>query len=221
MTNGLLLYYLRISSYIRKPFLIYDFATAPIWISLYMRKIFFFFIRAWIWHKTVFSGNSAQFYHGNGVRRAVFSVHIRNFFHGYDVRLCFQNIWANFNMGMMSVGCVFCPYGGMFSMDMIWDCVFSTFGTILPWEWCQGAVFSVPMGSFFHGYDIGLCFWQFETILPWEWCQGTVFFVPMGSFFSWIWYRTVFLAIWVNFTTKLCQGAVFLSIWGIFSMDMM
>ncbi len=35
--------YLRISSYIRKPFLIYDFATAPFWISLYMRKIFIFF----------------------------------------------------------------------------------------------------------------------------------------------------------------------------------
>jgi hypothetical protein len=31
--------YLRISSYIRKPFLIYDFATAPLWISLYMRKL--------------------------------------------------------------------------------------------------------------------------------------------------------------------------------------
>ncbi len=38
MTNGLLIYweYLRISSYIRKPFLIYDFATAPLWISLYV-----------------------------------------------------------------------------------------------------------------------------------------------------------------------------------------
>ena len=35
--------YLRISSYIRKPFLIYDFATAPLWISLYMRKILFNF----------------------------------------------------------------------------------------------------------------------------------------------------------------------------------
>ncbi len=34
--------YFRSSSYIRKPFLIYDFATAPLWISLYMRKIFFF-----------------------------------------------------------------------------------------------------------------------------------------------------------------------------------
>jgi hypothetical protein len=34
--------YLRISS--RKPFLIYDFATAPLWISLYMRKIFFSFL---------------------------------------------------------------------------------------------------------------------------------------------------------------------------------
>jgi hypothetical protein len=33
MTNGLLIYgekYFRISSYIRKPFLIYDFATAPL-----------------------------------------------------------------------------------------------------------------------------------------------------------------------------------------------
>ncbi len=34
--------YLRISSYIRKPFLTYDFATAPLWISLYVRKIWFF-----------------------------------------------------------------------------------------------------------------------------------------------------------------------------------
>jgi hypothetical protein len=36
--------YLRISSYIRKPFLIYDFATAPLWISLSMRKILFYFL---------------------------------------------------------------------------------------------------------------------------------------------------------------------------------
>ncbi len=35
--------YLRISSYIRKPFLIYDFATAPLWISLYMKKYDFLF----------------------------------------------------------------------------------------------------------------------------------------------------------------------------------
>jgi hypothetical protein len=34
---------LRISSYIRKAFLIYDFAPDPIWISLYMRKFFFHF----------------------------------------------------------------------------------------------------------------------------------------------------------------------------------
>ncbi len=40
--------YLRISSYIRKPFLIYDFATAPIWISLYMRKIFSPFLSMYI-----------------------------------------------------------------------------------------------------------------------------------------------------------------------------
>ncbi len=33
--------HLSISSYIMKPFLIYDFATAPLWISLYMRKIWF------------------------------------------------------------------------------------------------------------------------------------------------------------------------------------
>jgi hypothetical protein len=43
MTNGLLIYcmrkYLRIYSYISKPFLIYDFATAPFRISLYLRKI--------------------------------------------------------------------------------------------------------------------------------------------------------------------------------------
>ncbi len=39
--------YLRISSYIRKPFLINDFATAPVWISLYMRKILFYFLSVW------------------------------------------------------------------------------------------------------------------------------------------------------------------------------
>ncbi len=37
--------YLRISSYIRKLFLIHnDFATAPLWISLYVRKILFYFL---------------------------------------------------------------------------------------------------------------------------------------------------------------------------------
>ncbi len=36
--------YLCISSYIRKPFLIYDFAPDPIWISLYMMKILFSFL---------------------------------------------------------------------------------------------------------------------------------------------------------------------------------
>jgi hypothetical protein len=35
---------LRISSYIRKPFLIYDFVTAPLWISLYITKIWFSFL---------------------------------------------------------------------------------------------------------------------------------------------------------------------------------
>jgi hypothetical protein len=42
--------YLRISSYIRKPFLLYDFATAPFWISLYLRKILFYFLSVYcIW----------------------------------------------------------------------------------------------------------------------------------------------------------------------------
>jgi hypothetical protein len=36
--------YLSISSYIRKPFLIYNFATATLRISLYMRKIQFSFL---------------------------------------------------------------------------------------------------------------------------------------------------------------------------------
>ncbi len=37
--------YLRISSYVRKPYLIHDFATAPH--SLYMRKILFTFLSVW------------------------------------------------------------------------------------------------------------------------------------------------------------------------------
>jgi hypothetical protein len=36
--------YLSLSTYIRKPFLIYDFATAPLLVSLYMRKILFSFL---------------------------------------------------------------------------------------------------------------------------------------------------------------------------------
>ncbi len=36
--------YLRISSYIGNPFLIYDFSTAPFWISWHMRKIWFSFL---------------------------------------------------------------------------------------------------------------------------------------------------------------------------------
>ncbi len=56
--------YLRISSYIRKPFLIYDFATAPIWISLYLRKIFFSFV------SVNGSGSDQQILeHGNPSRR--------------------------------------------------------------------------------------------------------------------------------------------------------
>ncbi len=58
MTNDLLIMgkYLRISSYIRKPFLIYDFAAAPLSSSLYMRKILFSFLSVhkaghWQWKK--------------------------------------------------------------------------------------------------------------------------------------------------------------------------
>ncbi len=41
--------YLRISSYIRKPFLIYDFATAPLWISLqYIWGKFDFLFYQWV-----------------------------------------------------------------------------------------------------------------------------------------------------------------------------
>ncbi len=40
--------YVRISSYIRKSFLIYHLATAPIWIFLYMRKIFFSFLSVYL-----------------------------------------------------------------------------------------------------------------------------------------------------------------------------
>ncbi len=41
--------YLRISSYIRKLFLIHDFATAPLWISLYMRKIWIYFLSVYLY----------------------------------------------------------------------------------------------------------------------------------------------------------------------------
>ncbi len=36
--------WLTASSYMGKPFLLYDFITAPLWISLYMRQIFFSFL---------------------------------------------------------------------------------------------------------------------------------------------------------------------------------
>jgi hypothetical protein len=38
--------YLRIFSYIRKPFLMYDFATSPLRISLYEENLIFFFVSA-------------------------------------------------------------------------------------------------------------------------------------------------------------------------------
>ncbi len=46
MTNGLLIYgkILRISSYIRKLRLTYDFATDPIWIALWRKKNFYQYV---------------------------------------------------------------------------------------------------------------------------------------------------------------------------------
>jgi hypothetical protein len=59
MTNGLLIYgkYLRISSYIRKPVLIYNFETAPLRISLHMRKLDFFFSVGYVFLKKQGSEN--------------------------------------------------------------------------------------------------------------------------------------------------------------------
>ncbi len=48
--------YLRIPSYIRKPFLINDFATAPFWISSYMKKTIFSFLSV---HLNVYDENVA------------------------------------------------------------------------------------------------------------------------------------------------------------------
>ncbi len=55
--------YLCICSYIRKPFLIYDFAPEPIWISLYIRKILFSFLSVqylcYVWQRgALFTHNS-------------------------------------------------------------------------------------------------------------------------------------------------------------------
>jgi hypothetical protein len=47
--------YFRISSYIRKLFLICDLATAPLWISLYMRNIWFSFLSEYSMPQTVSS----------------------------------------------------------------------------------------------------------------------------------------------------------------------
>jgi hypothetical protein len=46
--------YLRISSFIRKPFPIYDFATAPFWISLYKRIIWSSFYQWGVYVCTIF-----------------------------------------------------------------------------------------------------------------------------------------------------------------------
>ncbi len=51
-----------ISPYMRRPSVIYDFATAPIWISLYMSKIWFSFLSVWRWNMLAFlHGISMEF----------------------------------------------------------------------------------------------------------------------------------------------------------------
>ncbi len=41
--------WVNISLYMRRPLVIYDFATPPLWISLYMKKIWFSFLSVWRW----------------------------------------------------------------------------------------------------------------------------------------------------------------------------
>ncbi len=64
--------YLRIFSYIRKPFLIYDVATAPFWISLYMRKIWFSFLSVYV-ISTVCEPEEL----GNKCKKVVFALLLR------------------------------------------------------------------------------------------------------------------------------------------------
>jgi hypothetical protein len=54
----------------RRPFVIFDFATAPLWISLYMRKILFYFLSVYLWlpdSRGLF--NIKTRYHGLSLRR--------------------------------------------------------------------------------------------------------------------------------------------------------
>ncbi len=52
--------YLQISSYIRKLFFIYDVATYPILISLYMRKISFSFYKCWSIFEDKIAGSGSE-----------------------------------------------------------------------------------------------------------------------------------------------------------------
>jgi hypothetical protein len=71
----------------------------------------------------------------------VFSLHMEKIFYGYDKKMFFLAIWANFSMGMMSGGCVFCPYEDFF-----------------PWIHYK-TMFSGNLGLFFYSNDVrGLCF---------------------------------------------------------------
>ncbi len=113
-------------------------------------------------------------------------------FHGYAIRLCFQYIWANFTMGIMSGGCVFCPNGDFFHRyDIrlcflaIWanftmgmmsgHCVFSPYGEPFLWIWYE-TVFSGHLGQFYWGNDVrGLCFLSMWGLFPWIWYKNCVF----------------------------------------------
>ncbi len=63
--------WLTASSYIRKPFLIYDFATAPLWIFFYMRKIRFSFLS--VYYTTVLANSNTLFRQGDGCLCALLS----------------------------------------------------------------------------------------------------------------------------------------------------
>jgi hypothetical protein len=130
----------------------------------------------------------------------MFSVHMGTFFHGYDIRLCFLAIWPNFTMVKVSGRLCFLSLWGIFSMDMMsGSCVFCPYGGMFSWI-CYKTVFSVDLGQFyhgnnvrglcffvpfFHGYDIGLCFWQFGPILPRNnYVRGLSFLSIWGNIFN-------------------------------------
>jgi hypothetical protein len=84
---------------------------------------------------SLFSVHLGQFNHGNVVRGLCFLSLWGIFFHGYDIRLCFQYIWANFILGMMSGGLCFLSIWGLFFHGYaIRLCFLAIWANILSWE---------------------------------------------------------------------------------------